>query len=115
MYSYEFVVVSFLIANSTYVFARVATIVLSGIVFLYGLRKLQFSFDYATGNYNNPVLQFSAMSIISFFQGYLLYTFIAKQMKRARENAAPVVTKAKPKPKLRKGIDIFIYYYYYYY
>lgn len=83
-------------------FARVATIVLSAAVFLYGLRKLDFAFDYNTGNFNIPAVQFSAMSIISFFQGYLLYLFAGKQIKRARENAVPVVLKAKPKQKLRK-------------
>lgn len=95
--------VSFFIANSIYAFARVATIVLSSMVFLYGLRKLEYKFDYATGNFNSPVVQFSAVSIILFFQGYLLYSFISKQIKRARENVVPVVTKTKPKQKtLRK-------------
>nr|XP_012217923.1 PREDICTED: translocating chain-associated membrane protein 1 [Linepithema humile] len=93
---------SFFIANSIYAFARIATIVLSSAVFLYGLRKLEFKFDYATGNFNSPAVQFSAVSIILFFQGYLLYFFISKQIKRARENVVPVVTKTKPKQKLRK-------------
>ncbi|KAL6429282.1 hypothetical protein ACFW04_008178 [Cataglyphis niger] len=93
---------SFLVANSTYAFARVTTIVLTVVVFLYGLRKQEFNFDYDTGNFNTPAVQFSAVSIISLFQAYLLYHFIAKQIKRARENAAPVVVKAKPKQKLRK-------------
>ncbi|KAL6429284.1 hypothetical protein ACFW04_008178 [Cataglyphis niger] len=101
---------SFLVANSTYAFARVTTIVLTVVVFLYGLRKQEFNFDYDTGNFNTPAVQFSAVSIISLFQAYLLYHFIAKQIKRARENAAPVVVKAKPKQKLRKreGEDDFI-------
>lgn len=93
---------SFLIANSMYAFARLATIGLTVVVFLYGLRKLEFNFDYDTGNFNNPAVQFSAVSIISLFQAYLLYYFIAKQIKRARENAAPVAVKTKPKQKLRK-------------
>ncbi|XP_072764487.1 translocating chain-associated membrane protein 1 [Anoplolepis gracilipes] len=93
---------SFLVANSVYVFARLATIVLTAVVFLYGLRKLEFNFDYDTGNFNIPAVQFSAVSIISLFQAYLLYYFITKQIKRARENAAPVVVKTKPKQKLRK-------------
>lgn len=93
---------SFLVANSTYMFARLATIMLTVLVFLYGLRKLEFNFDYDTGNFNTPAVQFSAVSVISLFQSYLLYHFIAKQIKRARENAAPVVVKTKPKQKLRK-------------
>ncbi|XP_011691166.1 PREDICTED: translocating chain-associated membrane protein 1 [Wasmannia auropunctata] len=93
---------SFLIANSIYAFARIATIALTCVVFLYGLRKQEYKFDYATGNFNNPAVQFSAASIISLFQGYLLYVFVAKQIKRARENAAPVVVKTKPKQKLKK-------------
>lgn len=109
-YIYMMFTVSFLIANSTYAFARIATIVLTVVVFLYGLRKLEFNFDYDTGNFNTPAVQFSAVSIISLFQAYLLYYFIAKQIKRARENAAPVVVKTKPKQKLRKreGKDDFI-------
>jgi len=109
--------VSFFIANSIYAFARVATIVLSCTVFLYGLRKLEFKFDYATGNFNSPAVQFSAVSIILFFQGYLLYFFISKQIKRARENVVPVVTKTKPKQKLRKregksdSLHLFCYFY----
>lgn len=58
--------------------------------------------DYATGNFNIPAVQFSAAFVISLFQGYLLYVFVAKQIKRARENAAPVVVKTKPKQKLKK-------------
>ncbi|XP_024886027.1 translocating chain-associated membrane protein 1 [Temnothorax curvispinosus] len=96
---------SFLVANSTYAFARIVTIGLTCVVFLYGLRKQEFKFDYATGNFNTPPVQFSAALIISLFQGYLLYFFIKKQIKRARENAAPVVVKTKPKqkPKKREG------------
>ncbi|KAH0945974.1 hypothetical protein HN011_007035 [Eciton burchellii] len=93
---------SFLIANSTYAFVRIVTIVLSGLVFLYGLRKMEFKFDYATGTFNTPAVHFSAVFIISLFQGYLLYLFVAKQIKRARENVTPVVVKTKPKQKQKK-------------
>lgn len=115
-YIYMMFTVSFLVANSTYAFARVATIVLTVVVFLYGLRKQEFNFDYDTGNFNTPAVQFSAVSIISLFQAYLLYYFIAKQIKRARENAAPVVVKAKPKQKLRKreGEDDFTLFKFYF-
>jgi len=106
-----FVTVSFLVANSTYVFARIATIALTCVVFLYGLRKQEFKFDYPTGNFNTPAVQFSAAFIILLFQGYLLYFFIAKQIKRARENAAPVVVKTKPKqkPKKREGVKTVLH------
>ncbi|XP_014471135.1 PREDICTED: translocating chain-associated membrane protein 1 [Dinoponera quadriceps] len=93
---------SFLIANSAYVFARVASIALSAVVFLYGLRKLENKFDYVTGSFNIPAVQYTVVSVISLFQGYLLYLFAVKQIKLARENAAPVVVKAKPKQKSRK-------------
>ncbi|KAL6255192.1 hypothetical protein P5V15_013530 [Pogonomyrmex californicus] len=93
---------SFLVANSVYAFARVATLAITFVVFLYGLRNQEYKFDYATGNFNIPTVQFLAVTIISLFQGYLLYFFIAKQIKRARENATPVVVKTKPKQKLRK-------------
>lgn len=93
---------SFLVANSAYVFARVASIALSAVVFLYGLRKLENKLDYVTGNFNVPAVQYTAVSVVSLFQGYLLYVLAAKQIKRARENAAPVVVKTKPKQKSRK-------------
>jgi hypothetical protein len=105
--------VSFLVANSIYAFARIATIALTYMVFLYGLRKQEFKFDYVTGHFNIPAVQFSAVFIISLFEGYLLYFFISKQFKRARENAAPVVMKTKSKQKLKKreGENGFVYYY----
>lgn len=108
-----FASVSFLVANSAYAFARIATIALTCVVFLYGLRKQEFKFDYATGNFNNPIVQFSATFIISLFQGYLLYYFVMKQIKRSRENAAPVVVKTKPKqkPKKREGENGSVHYY----
>jgi translocating chain-associated membrane protein 1 len=93
---------SFLVANSMYAFARVASIVLSAVVFLYGLRKQENKFDYVTGNFNVPAVQYAAVSIVSLFQGYLLYVLVAKQIKRVRDNAAPVVVKTKPKQKSRK-------------
>ncbi|XP_032683750.1 translocating chain-associated membrane protein 1 [Odontomachus brunneus] len=93
---------SFLVANSTYAFARVASVVLTTVVFMYGLRKLENKFDFATGNFNIPAVQYAMVSVISFFQSYLLYLLIKKQLKYARENAAPVVVKAKPKQKSRK-------------
>ncbi|KAG5344900.1 TR1L1 protein, partial [Acromyrmex heyeri] len=96
---------SFLVANATYVFARITTVALTCVVFLYGLRKQEFKLDYVTGNFNTPVVQFSVAVIVSLFQGYLLYFFIMKQIKYARENATPVVVKTKPKqkPKKREG------------
>lgn len=93
---------SFLVANSTYAFVRIATITLSSVVFLYGLRKVEFKLDYATGTFNTPAIHFSAVFIISLFQGYLLYFFVAKQIKRTRENATLVVVKTKPKQKQKK-------------
>jgi len=116
--------VSFLVANSTYAFVRIVTIILSALVFLYGLRKVEFKFDYATGTFNTPAVHFSAVFIISLFQGYLLYLFVAKQIKRARENVTPVIVKTKPKQKQKKREGknniLFIYTYnnnnnYYYY
>lgn len=92
-------------------FVHVTTVVLSGVVFLYGLRKSDFAFDYATGNFNIPAVQYTGISVIVFFQCYLLYFFVMKQIKRARENAAPVVVKAKPKqkPRKREGESDFVF------
>lgn len=94
--------ISFLIVNSAYVFVHVASLVLAATVFLYGFNQIESSFDYAAGSYNIPIVQYSVLSVIAVFQFYLLYVFVMRQIKRARENAAPVVTKVKPKQKLKK-------------
>ncbi|XP_053980122.1 translocating chain-associated membrane protein 1 [Hylaeus volcanicus] len=96
---------AFLVANTVYVSVRVATFAIATLVFLYGLNQLESSFDYAAGNYNIPAVRFSALSIIVVFQAYLSYVFIARQMKRARENSAPVqvTVKSKQKPKKKEG------------
>ncbi|CAK9802596.1 Translocating chain-associated membrane protein 1-like 1 [Anthophora quadrimaculata] len=93
---------AFLVANSVYVFARVATLAIATLVFLYGLNKVESTFDFAAGNFNNLVVRFSALSIIVGFQGYLSYVFIKRQIKRAQENAAPVQTAVKSKQKLKR-------------
>ncbi|XP_076171600.1 translocating chain-associated membrane protein 1 [Ptiloglossa arizonensis] len=92
----------FLVANTMYIFARIATFAITILVFLYGLSEIDSSFDYITGNYNNPIIQFSALSIIVVFQAYLSYVFITRQMKRARENAVPIPVTVKSKQKLKK-------------
>ncbi|KAI4486228.1 hypothetical protein M0802_012441 [Mischocyttarus mexicanus] len=94
--------ISFLIANSVYVFVRIASLVLAVLVFLYGFNQIESSFDYNTGNFNIPVIRYTVLSVVVFFQIYLLHAFIMKQIKRARENTTPVVTKVKPKQKLKK-------------
>ncbi|XP_076637194.1 translocating chain-associated membrane protein 1 [Colletes latitarsis] len=96
---------AFLVANTIYIFVRVATFAIATLVFLYGLSQVENSFDYAAGNYNVPVVRFSALSIIVVFQAYLSYVFITRQIKRARENAAPVqvTVKSKQKPKKKEG------------
>lgn len=101
-YIIKFFTVLFLIANSVYVFVRIASIMLTILVFLYGFNQIESSFDYSTGNFNIPIVQYTVLSVIVFFQIYLLHTFIMRQIKRARENTTPVVTKVKPKQKLKK-------------
>lgn len=93
--------ISFLIANSVYAFVHVASLVLAAVVFLYGLSQIESSFDYSTGNFNIPIVQYSVLSVIAVFKIYLLYTFVMRQIKRTRENTTPVVTKVKPKQKVK--------------
>ncbi|XP_076246788.1 translocating chain-associated membrane protein 1 [Calliopsis andreniformis] len=92
----------FLVANSVYVFARIATFGIAILVFLYGLSQVESEFDYATGNFNVPAIRFSAFSIIVLFQAYLSYMFVKKQIKRARDNAVPVQAALKSKQKSKK-------------
>ncbi|XP_003692806.1 translocating chain-associated membrane protein 1-like 1 [Apis florea] len=93
---------AFLVANSTYIFVRVATLTIAMLVFLYGLGQMESVFDYAVGNFNIPIIRFTALSYIVIFQIYLSYIFISKQLKRARENVVPVQTTVKSKQKSKK-------------
>lgn len=72
------------------------------LVFLYGLSQMESVFDYAVGNFNIPIIRFTALSYIVIFQIYLSYIFISKQLKRARENVVPVQTTVKSKQKSKK-------------
>ncbi|PBC28633.1 translocating chain-associated membrane protein 1-like 1 [Apis cerana] len=93
---------AFLVANSTYIFVRVATLTIAMLVFLYGLSQMESVFDYAVGNFNIPIIRFTALSYIVIFQIYLSYIFISRQLKRARENVVPVQTTVKSKQKSKK-------------
>ncbi|XP_031847748.1 translocating chain-associated membrane protein 1 [Nomia melanderi] len=96
---------TFLVANSIYVFVRVATLTLATLVFLYGLSQTESVFDYDTGNFNIPLVRFSALGLIAIFEGYLSYMYVTKQIKRTRENttSVQVVTKSKQKSKKKEG------------
>lgn len=98
----ELFLVAFLVANSTYIFVRVATLTIAMLVFLYGLGQMESVFDYAVGNFNIPIIRFTALSYIVIFQIYLSYIFISRQLKRARENVVPVQTTVKSKQKSKK-------------
>lgn len=96
---------TFLVANSIYIFVRVATLAIANLVFLYGLSQVDNVFDYETGNFNIPLIRFPALGLIVVFQAYLSYVYSTRQLKRTRENATavPVVTKPKQKPKKKEG------------
>ncbi|CAL7942871.1 unnamed protein product [Xylocopa violacea] len=93
---------TFLVANSVYVFVRIATLAITTLVFLYGLNQVEGAFDFATGKFNVPLVRYSALSIIVTFQAYLSYVFVSRQIKRARENVVPVQTTVKSKQKSKK-------------
>ena len=93
---------AFLVANSVYVSVRVATVAIATLVFLYGLSQVESVFDFATGNFNVPVIRFTTLSYIIIFQIYLSYIFVSRQMKRARENVVHVQTVVKSKQKSKK-------------
>ncbi|KZC05102.1 PREDICTED: translocating chain-associated membrane protein 1 [Dufourea novaeangliae] len=92
----------FLVANSMYLFVRIATLAVATLVFLYGLSRTESVFDYVTGNFNVPLVRFSALSIIIAFQAYLSYVYVTRQIKRVRDNAIPVQIPAKTKQKSKK-------------
>lgn len=91
-----------LISDASYAFTRVATLAVAALVLVYGLSQVDSTFDFATGNFNIPTVRFSALGVIAVFQAYLSYTFIKRQLKRLRENAAPAPVLTKPKQKSKK-------------
>ncbi|XP_033220163.1 translocating chain-associated membrane protein 1 [Belonocnema kinseyi] len=97
---------AFMVANTAFILARVASVGLSGLVFFYGLGQIERSFDYATGKFNIPAVQFSALGAILLFQAYLLYHFMKRQIRYARENKTSIVSKSKSsklRPKKKDG------------
>ncbi|XP_043284623.1 translocating chain-associated membrane protein 1 [Venturia canescens] len=97
--------VAFMLANCVFVVVRIATILLSALVLVYGLGQLDESFSYATGNYNIPAVRYSLLGAIVVFQAYLLYVFGKYQLRRSRESSAPVISKIKPKQQRPKKKD----------
>ncbi|XP_015588044.1 translocating chain-associated membrane protein 1 [Cephus cinctus] len=93
---------AFLIANSAFIFVRLATVALAALVFFYGLGQTETTLDYTTGNFNIPAVRYSVLGVIVAFQLYLLFGFAKRTIKRARENKAPIISKIKPKQKVRR-------------
>ncbi|XP_078038299.1 translocating chain-associated membrane protein 1 [Augochlora pura] len=96
---------TFVVANSIYVLVRVASLAVAALVFLYGLSQVESEIDYDAGNFNIPLVRFSALSVIVVFEAYLSYVYITRQIKRTRENATTVqvVIKSKQKSKKKEG------------
>lgn len=91
-------------------FVRIVSLVFTVVVFFYGFNQIESSFDYSTGNFNIPIVQYTVLSVLVFFQIYLLHKLVMRQIKRARENITPVQNnKIKPKQKLKKKEGEFEY------
>ncbi|XP_058792803.1 translocating chain-associated membrane protein 1-like 1 [Phymastichus coffea] len=96
---------SFLVANSVFIATRIITILLSTLVFFYGLGQVKSTFNLAEGNFNIPPIRYSALAAILVFQFYMLFAFLKYQRKRAAANGAPAISskvkviKQKPKKK----------------
>nr|XP_033331409.1 translocating chain-associated membrane protein 1 [Megalopta genalis] len=101
----KMVKLTFVVANSIYVLVRVASLAVAALVFLYGLSQVESEIDYDAGNFNIPLVRFSALSVIVVFEAYLSYVYITRQIKRTRENTTTVqvVTKSKQKSKKKEG------------
>lgn len=93
---------AFSVANTVYICAHVASIVIASLYFLYGLAQGEPSLDIAAGKFNILPVRYATLAVISLFQLYLLYAVVRKQTGRSGENSAPAVSKAKPKQKPRK-------------
>ncbi|XP_011499145.1 PREDICTED: translocating chain-associated membrane protein 1-like 1 [Ceratosolen solmsi marchali] len=86
---------SFYVANSMFVIARILTVLISALVFVYGLNQIDSTLNCAEGNFNIPAVRYSALAAVLVLQFYMLYVFLQYQKKRARENEVFVVSKVK--------------------
>ncbi|XP_001606721.1 translocating chain-associated membrane protein 1-like 1 [Nasonia vitripennis] len=97
---------AFLLANSTFLVARLASLLISALVFIYGLGQINSGLNIAEGYFNTPAIRYGAFAAVAVFQFYMLYVFLKYQYKRARENQVPVVSKVKvlkQKPKKKEA------------
>ncbi|XP_034947366.1 translocating chain-associated membrane protein 1 [Chelonus insularis] len=94
--------VAFLIANFIYVLVRVLTVIGAATFYIYGLSKVQSLLDYSIGNFNAPVVRFSAFGLVLLFQAYLLYDFMKRQSLRTKDSSTSSVTAVKAKSKQQK-------------
>lgn len=98
-----------MVGNTAFIFARVATLALGALFYIYGLSKINNqSLDYEMGSFNIPAIRFTAFGLVALFQAYLIYAFIKRQRQRARDSGAVVTSKVKAaknqRPKKKDGI-----------
>lgn len=97
---------AFFIANSTYIFVRVLSIIVAGVFYIYGLSQITNRFDYENGVFNHPAIRYSAFGFVALLQAYLVFNFVKRQRQRAKEARGTIVTKIKSKnPRVNKKKD----------
>lgn len=99
-----FISVAFLIANPVFVSIRIISVIIAALVFFYGLPQTDAPLDYATGNFNTPVIRYALLVGIVLFQINSLFRFVKEQRKGSNldANATATVNKSKSKQKLKK-------------
>ncbi|KAI7691028.1 Translocating chain-associated membrane protein 1-like 1, partial [Sarcoptes scabiei] len=100
--------------NVVFVLVRLLSISLSVLTFWYGLASSSIpSVDFASGNFNTPLIRLTCLSVIGLLQALMMWNFITFHLLRIRERAEEIARRKKNalersqlnKPKL-SDIDV---------
>uniref|UniRef100_A0A1W7R9H0 Translocating chain-associated membrane protein 1 n=1 Tax=Hadrurus spadix TaxID=141984 RepID=A0A1W7R9H0_9SCOR len=97
----------FLVWNVLFVFVRLASIILSVLVFWYGLATNESSgkIDIASGSFNTSLVRVNCLVAVCLLQAWMMWNFINFHLRRMREKAAQIAsTKKKALAKKEKKI-----------
>ncbi|OTF75590.1 hypothetical protein BLA29_010251, partial [Euroglyphus maynei] len=86
----------FNIWNVIFVLVRLLSISLSVLTFWYGFAATSSpSVDFATGNFNTPLIRLLCLAPIGFLQAWMMLNFITFHLQRLRERAAEIARRKK--------------------
>ncbi|KAH9511217.1 Translocating chain-associated membrane protein [Dermatophagoides farinae] len=96
----------FNIWNVIFVLVRFLSISVSVLTFWYGFAATSSpSVDFATGNFNTPLIRLFCLTTIGFLQAWMMLNFITFHLQRLRERAAEIARRKKNVHRPQKMLD----------